>query len=65
MWVIGGESIYKQFLDLNKIKKIYKTELLNEYICDTFFPDISNNFLLSEKINLKNNEFVHIWNRNN
>jgi len=41
VWVIGGESIYKQFLNIkNLITEIYTTEIANYYKCDTFFPDI-------------------------
>lgn len=44
VWVIGGESIYKQFLDLNYIQKIYKTTINQKIECDTFFPLVPNIF---------------------
>ena len=50
VWVIGGESIYRQFLDLNYIQKIYKTNINKKIECDTFFPYISNKFYLEETI---------------
>jgi len=36
-YVIGGESIYQQFLDRNLISCIYTTEINREYPCDKFF----------------------------
>ncbi len=38
IWVIGGESVYKQFLDRDKIEKCYITHIDKEFECDTFFP---------------------------
>ena len=49
VWIIGGESIYKQFLDKKQIDKCYITlvddnENNNEkYECDTFFPELDEN----------------------
>lgn len=42
IWVIGGEKIYKLFLENNilSINNIYITYINNEYECDTFFPNI-------------------------
>ena len=50
IWVIGGESIYKQFLDLQLINIIFATEIDNTYECDAFFPNIFDNFFLSNNI---------------
>lgn len=39
VWVIGGESIYKQFLDLHIINNIYLTKISDHsFHCTTFFP---------------------------
>lgn len=48
IWVIGGEQIYKLFLDNYKkddlsifdIKKIYITYINKDYECSKFFPDL-------------------------
>ena len=37
-YVIGGETIYKQFLDRKLIDTIYTTEIKYRYECDKFFP---------------------------
>ena len=44
IWVIGGESVYKQALNSNMVDSIFYTEIQNEFECDTFFPEIPNIF---------------------
>jgi len=47
VWIIGGETIYKQFiLDLD-LHKIYVTDIEKIYETDTYFPTIPDNFSLS------------------
>ena len=49
VWVIGGEQIYKLFLDNYKkdhtsiynISKIYITYINKDYECTSFFPDLT------------------------
>jgi dihydrofolate reductase len=36
-WVIGGATIYKQFMERNKIEKCYITCIDANYECDVFF----------------------------
>ena len=44
VWIIGGEKIYKSFLEYgNIIDNIYLTVIDKDYKCDTFFPDIDKN----------------------
>lgn len=38
VWIIGGESIYKQFLDKKIINKCIVSTIDKYYECDTFFP---------------------------
>lgn len=43
VWIIGGEKIYKVFLNYeNIVNNIYLTQIDKDYECDTFFPDIDN-----------------------
>lgn len=44
VWIIGGEKIYDQFLNLDIIDEIYLTYIENEYECDTFLPEININY---------------------
>lgn len=56
IWVIGGEEIYKEFINNNKVKYIYATEIDSEFKSDTFFPNISNKYeLISSKKNYDEN----------
>ena len=37
IWIIGGSSIYDQFIEMGLIDKCYITYIDKEYKCDTFF----------------------------
>lgn len=61
IWIIGGAEIYKQFLDLNIINKIYLTTIDNDYKCDCFFPEIKlTEFSLLSKRESKTNDNIKI-----
>lgn len=47
VWIIGGSSIYEQFINDSDVKKIYVSEIKKEYECDTFFPKFSDDYVLS------------------
>ena len=47
VWIIGGSSIYEQFINDPDVKKIYVSEIKKEYECDTFFPKFSDDYVLS------------------
>ena len=38
VWIIGGETIYKKFIELNLINECFITFIDNTYKCDTYFP---------------------------
>lgn len=40
IWIIGGHSIYTNFLNRDLVNKLYVTYLDNDYDCDTFFPKV-------------------------
>ena len=42
IWVIGGASVYKEFLEKKKIDKCYITYIDANFECDTFFPILDN-----------------------
>ena len=44
IWVIGGEQVYKEALNSKMIDSIFYTEIQGDYECDTFFPEIPDNF---------------------
>ncbi len=44
IWIIGGECMYNRFIYSDYVDKIYLTEIDKDYQCDTFFPEIPDNF---------------------
>ena len=59
IWIIGGESIYKEFINEPYIKNIYLTQIENEFQCDTFFPEIPHHFYLKEQSDIKFENNIH------
>lgn len=53
LWVIGGAEIYKLFMDV--ADELYLTKIDQNYNCDTFFPDISE-----DKFSLRNIDFYSV-----
>lgn len=52
-FIIGGGSIYKQFMPL--ANKLYITRVHKDYEADTFFPEISmKEWKLSDKVDIDN-----------
>jgi dihydrofolate reductase len=60
-FIIGGGSIYRQFMPL--ADKLYITRVHKDFEADTFFPEISlNEWELIEKVNVDNdpqNDFTY------
>ena len=55
VWIIGGEAIYKQFLERNCIHECVITHIDCEFECDTFFPILSSTmWKLHNKENMEN-----------
>jgi dihydrofolate reductase len=52
IWIIGGAELYKQYINkVNQIHVSYITQKNGILIdCDTFFPDIPENFIKIESI---------------
>lgn len=46
IWVIGGEMIYSEALQYEHLQRIYVTHIDKDYECDTFFPEIPDDFEL-------------------
>ena len=44
LWIIGGEQIYKEFLNNNETDNIYLTNVVGGTLSDTYFPKIPDNF---------------------
>ena len=59
VWIIGGESIYKQFLDKKIINTCIVSTIDKYYECDTFFPllnetewKINSSIILTDGVNI-------------
>jgi len=40
VFIIGGASLYRAFIDHKNVNKMYITHFKKQYQCDTFFPEI-------------------------
>ena len=47
VFVIGGEGLYKEAINHEKIEKLYITQIYSVYECNRFFPEIPNEFSLT------------------
>ncbi|XP_048874758.1 dihydrofolate reductase [Brienomyrus brachyistius] len=43
IWVIGGSSVYKEAMETPGSCRLFVTEVLQQFECDTFLPDINMN----------------------
>ena len=44
VYLIGGETLYNEYIDSDKVRSIYHTHIEEDYECDTFFPEIPEKF---------------------
>lgn len=63
IYLIGGDQIYSSYINSNLVKSIYITEIQKEFHCDTFFPEIPENFdsvygMEFSDVNKKTNEDI-------
>ena len=61
IWVIGGSSIYDQFIEMGLIDKCYITYIDKEYSCDTFF----NHLTIFNNLNTNQNNTDNNWTLSN
>lgn len=54
--IIGGGEIYKKALNIDCVDTIYLTLILNNFIADTQFPEIPENFLLKSSVSISKDE---------
>ena len=60
VWIIGGEKLYKSTINNPNLKAIYYTDIKNDFNCDTFFPEIPQNFIkIYESRILKENNIIY------
>ncbi|XP_061673779.1 dihydrofolate reductase [Syngnathoides biaculeatus] len=39
VWVIGGSSLYKELMQSQGTRRLFITQVLRQFPCDTFFPE--------------------------
>ncbi len=62
VFICGGASIYEQMLP--HATKLYVTHIFDEFQADTFFPEITDEWHISESICSKeniNHKYPHVW----
>lgn len=59
--VIGGDSIYKQFMKY--ATTLYVTEIYSEFEGDTFFPDITDEWDLTSSIKGRSDDYKYYFNK--
>ncbi|KAM6944593.1 dihydrofolate reductase [Lycodopsis pacificus] len=40
VWVIGGSSLYKEMMESPGTRRLFVTQILKQFECDTFLPEI-------------------------
>lgn len=44
IWIVGGTSVYKEAMESPHFNRLYFTQIMAEFECDTFFPKITEEF---------------------
>lgn len=53
LWIIGGANVFTQVMELQKADELYLTKIEADFGCNQFFPGFDDDFVLSEKSNLQ------------
>jgi len=53
VYLIGGETLYNEYINSNKVNSIYHTHIEEDYECDTFFPEIPSKFNKIKSVRFK------------
>lgn len=59
-WVIGGTSIYEQYIKLPYINYIFTSVIPENHDCDCFFPKIPNNFIVTNRKTIETSKNIKI-----
>ena len=49
VFIIGGGQLYEEAITRHDCKKLYITEINADIECDTFFPEIPSNYIMTSK----------------
>jgi len=62
IWIIGGQRMYDDFLKRKLVSEVYVTYIDSEYECDTFFPSIPDDFVLTTSNRIIENDTTLTFN---
>lgn len=48
IWIVGGHNVYRDAMESRDCDRVYLTEIMAKFDCDTFFPSIDSTFQLIE-----------------
>ena len=60
VWVIGGNTIYKEFIDKDLVDICCITYIKEKYNCDTFFPSLPDGWKLENVFPLPNKKEIEV-----
>lgn len=60
VWIIGGSTIYKQFIDKDLVDTCCITYINETYNCDTFFPSLEVGWKLQHVSSLPNKKEIEV-----
>ena len=61
IFVIGGERLYREAINNKLCKYVYLNKIDGTYECDTFFPELGNDFTLKSYNELSDNVVSYIY----
>lgn len=64
VFIIGGSRLYKEAMNHKECRYIYKNVLNKEYRCDTFFPEITDDYSLSRLMSLTPQIMSYVFEKN-
>ena len=44
VWIVGGNSVYKEAMGMDNCHRIYFTKIMSTFECDAFFPEMTEEF---------------------
>ena len=59
IWLIGGAQVYNEALSRNLVNEVYATVINEDFKCDTFFPDLSDDFSIVDKSEIYNENNIN------
>lgn len=61
VWIIGGESVYREALEKNMVDEIYTSVIDEEWKCDRVFPELPGYFKEKKRERLNSSVEVIVY----